>query len=388
MIVAGDMNINLNAQNPENRDYINCFQSNGYICLNKLDTNYYTRRSNTIDTYIDHILTDLIDRKFALALLDTAISDHRALLLSLPSEKQRKVGKNQPNHFTIIDYGSIDRNLSKLNEAIEVDSLETLQQNISNFIREHTKTVAKKEIKIKREWANAHLLNIIHMRNKFYKKLKKYPENTFYLAKFKELKKQARNVRNHLKKMHYAALFEKNNNDCRKTWKIINAIMYNKSHSTQTIQKIVYKDRTITDNLEIAEAFNKHFIEIIEGDENEPAQIPLVNPNYPRLEFTPTTEEEIYGIIKNLNTNSSNGPDGISAKFIQKYRQILVTPFSRLLNKSFSMGVFPEGLKMGAVVPIYKEGNKLSCSNYRPITKLSVIDKIYEQAILVRLKIT
>lgn len=102
--------------------------------------------------------------------------------------------------------------------------------------------------------------------------------------------------------------------------------------------------------------------------------------------FNPTTEEEILDIIKRLNTNSSNGRDEISTKFIQKYKQNLAIPLSRLLNKTFNKGTFPECLKMGAVVPIHKEGSKLSCSNYRPITKLSVIDKILEQAILTRLQ--
>lgn len=56
------------------------------------------------------------------------------------------------------------------------------------------------------------------------------------------------------------------------------------------------------------------------------------------------------------------------------------------VNESFRKGTYPNELKIGNVIPIYKNGNRLICSNYRPITKLSVLGKIFEDIILRRLK--
>lgn len=98
------------------------------------------------------------------------------------------------------------------------------------------------------------------------------------------------------------------------------------------------------------------------------------------------TQEEIDKIIMSLNSNSSNGYDNISTKFMKKYREILANPITKYINSSFVTGVYPESLKIGCVVPIHKKGNSLECANYRPITKLSVIDKIFEEAILSRLR--
>lgn len=43
-------------------------------------------------------------------------------------------------------------------------------------------------------------------------------------------------------------------------------------------------------------------------------------------------------------------------------------------------------MKIGCVIPVYKKGQKDNPNNYRPITKLSNIDKIFEEAIMTRFK--
>ena len=50
-----------------------------------------------------------------------------------------------------------------------------------------------------------------------------------------------------------------------------------------------------------------------------------------------------------------------------------------IFNLSFSSGVFPSGLKIAKVIPIHKKESKLKCSNYRPISLLSNLDKILEK---------
>ena len=54
-------------------------------------------------------------------------------------------------------------------------------------------------------------------------------------------------------------------------------------------------------------------------------------------------------------------------------------------NQSFSSGIFPSILKTRKIIPICKTGSKLECSNYRPISLLSNIDKILERLMQNRL---
>ena len=51
-----------------------------------------------------------------------------------------------------------------------------------------------------------------------------------------------------------------------------------------------------------------------------------------------------------------------------------------LFNLSFTSGSFPTILKTSKVSPIYKD-SKLKCSNYRPISLISNIDKILERIV-------
>ena len=51
---------------------------------------------------------------------------------------------------------------------------------------------------------------------------------------------------------------------------------------------------------------------------------------------------------------------------------------------SFSNGVFPDRLKISDVLPLYKKDSRLKVSNYRPISLLSNLDKIFEKLIYIR----
>ena len=58
---------------------------------------------------------------------------------------------------------------------------------------------------------------------------------------------------------------------------------------------------------------------------------------------------------------------------------------SKMFNLSSSLGAFPSILQSSKVIPIFKKESKLKCSNYRPISLLSNIDKILERIMYNRL---
>ena len=51
----------------------------------------------------------------------------------------------------------------------------------------------------------------------------------------------------------------------------------------------------------------------------------------------------------------------------------------------FNDGIFPNVLKIAKVIPIFKSGNVQLCSNYRPISVLSVFSKVFEKLVHKRL---
>ena len=56
-------------------------------------------------------------------------------------------------------------------------------------------------------------------------------------------------------------------------------------------------------------------------------------------------------------------------------------PLSWIANICFSTGTHPEKLKIAKILPIYKKGSKLLTCNYRPISLLSNINKLFEKLI-------
>ena len=97
--------------------------------------------------------------------------------------------------------------------------------------------------------------------------------------------------------------------------------------------------------------------------------------------FTPVTSEDIVNIIGELKVINSVRVDCISTRIIKAIAVFIAGPLAHIVNLSVELGKFPDELKIGKVIPIYKCNDPQLIDNYRPITVLNVICKIIERAI-------
>ena len=111
--------------------------------------------------------------------------------------------------------------------------------------------------------------------------------------------------------------------------------------------------------------------------------LPQININ--SFSINPTDKTEIKNFILSLDPLRSIAPNSIPKKILKLLSNDISTQFADLFNLSFSEGVFPSILKTCKVIPIYKKDSQLNCSNYRPISLLSNIDKILERIMYNRL---
>ena len=89
------------------------------------------------------------------------------------------------------------------------------------------------------------------------------------------------------------------------------------------------------------------------------------------LYLEPTNTNEATQVINKL-TYGAPGRDGILPKHIKCISESISYPLSRIANLSLEQGVFPEGLKLAVVFPLYKAKEPMFFNNYHPIALLSV----------------
>jgi hypothetical protein len=106
---------------------------------------------------------------------------------------------------------------------------------------------------------------------------------------------------------------------------------------------------------------------------------------FPDMNLYSLTEAEIISIINKLKSKNSSVYDGTTNKIIKLCRQQISKPLTYVINKSLTMGVYPERLKYAIINPVYKKGEKAVISNYRTISVVSGSAKVFEIAILRRL---
>ena len=101
---------------------------------------------------------------------------------------------------------------------------------------------------------------------------------------------------------------------------------------------------------------------------------------------TEFTEDEISKLINNLKNNKSPGIDRLTNEYIKASKHLLLPLYVKLFNKILNTQHIPEDWLGGMIVPIYKKkGDKLDPNNYRGITLLSCLGKVFTAALNARL---
>ena len=172
-------------------------------------------------------------------------------------------------------------------------------------------------------------------------------------------------------------------------WQITKKILNgNKMKPCQSIFK--QNDSVITDGNLISEYFNNFYVNV---GPSTAAKIPpsttspsiYLKGNYSDSFYAaPVTSQELEKLLLDLN-NSACGWDGFEAKVIKNSYKEILEPFLHICNLSLTSGVFPRQLKIAKVVPLFKAGDPMFFSNYRPVSILPILSKILERIMYKRL---
>ena len=103
---------------------------------------------------------------------------------------------------------------------------------------------------------------------------------------------------------------------------------------------------------------------------------------YSSFLFDPITPLEIRNEILSLPVNKAHGLCSFPVRILKCACTVISKPLAKIMNLSIETGMFPSKLKH----PIYKSGDELECGNYRPISLLSNINRLFEKLMCNRVK--
>ena len=217
----------------------------------------------------------------------------------------------------------------------------------------------------------------------------------------RELHTSYKNLRNYIqilikssKENFYKTYFTENNKNLRKIWQGIKSIVNIKTKNYESPTCLIKENKSITDPTDISNEFNNYFSNVADvildkrrynGKKSYAEFLTDPSPNYINDVFNPTDEIEVKNIIIKMKLNKSCGPTSIPTKILKLIKLEISKPLAEIINLSFNTGIHPEKLKVAEVKPLFKKGSKLLTCNYRPISLLSNINKIFEEVMFNRI---
>ena len=157
-----------------------------------------------------------------------------------------------------------------------------------------------------------------------------------------------------------------------------------KSSNNQAIPPLKKNNTNIlyfTDE-EKANILNDYFLQQTQVD-NSDKDVPDLGPplysnTLSELILTPTETELV---IKSLKSDKAPGPDGINNTILKESARELSFPLCNLFNYSLQICKMPSSWKEANVTVIFKKGDPSLPSNYRPISLLNTMEKVFERLI-------
>ena len=150
------------------------------------------------------------------------------------------------------------------------------------------------------------------------------------------------------------------------------------SNSHRIPECVEYLGTLRFDRKEQSELFNDFFFAQFSSPSSYGINIDVSNDSRFDIVFD---AKRVYELLKNINSNKAQGPDGIHGKILKNCASSLSYPLSVLFKMSYNSGYIPNEWKLANVVPVFKKGKKSNVENYRPISLTSLVMKSFERII-------
>ena len=263
------------------------------------------------------------------------------------------------------------------------DSLWCWENLFNEIISDHIKTRKVKVRTNNQPWMTGDIRKMLNKRYKLFQKAKTSGNNSSTWKAYKQM----RNTCTQLIRKSKAEYWKKEFQSCTNTktfWQTVKKFKgYSKMSSISSLQ---INDSIIVDKKEMANHMNSFFANVgknlahnLPTSASDNSHIHRVTPTIGEIKLDKELFSKAFRTA--VKPGKACGPDNITSKDLKLCETVSIDSLYKVLRKSVISGSFPDKWKTAKVTCIYKKGSKQECSNYRPISLLSIPSKAVERYI-------
>ena len=236
--------------------------------------------------------------------------------------------------------------------------------------------------KLSKPYISKGLLLSINRKHALYKD---YKNGSISFDMYKIYRNNVTSEMRRAKNDYYQNRFSECSDNSRTTWATIKSLMGSSSKTKSCNPNFNnFTGANVTNNSDLCNHMNDYFSMIganlsntVDVGNVDPLEF-MGNQNENSFFIHPCSELEVGRVIKSVADKCSIS-DTVPV-FIYKILNDIISPYIALFfNLSVEEGKFPTPLKTAKVVPIFKSGDPSVCSNYRPVSVLNMLSKIFEK---------
>ena len=279
-------------------------------------------------------------------------------------------------------------------ESIFMRTLEANAPTKTKIVRANNKPHVNKELR--RAITRRSTLKNIANRSKREEDIRKYKDQRNLVVKL--------NVK--AKKQHFTSIQSKTIDNEKKFWKTVKPLFSNRNHMCEKIT-LIEDGKILSNDEEIAECFNEYFTNIthsldidplfkvvheqqtidqmvlraIDKYRDHPSIVVIkqhVTTNCAIFKFSHVNPTEVMRQIDLLDNNKSSSGN-IPTSFLKATREIICPYLTDCINSAIFDCKFPNELKEADLSPVFKNDDSTFKGNFRPISVLPAVSKIYER---------
>ena len=381
LVIMGDININWNSSSPIKTHLSDITVLKGLEQVingptytsaegreSTIDLSFVTKNANHNGNGV--LVSDLSDHYFIYSsILTSPLKKARKLILTRPYSK---LDHNKLFHDAChLPFHTIT-SLSKCPHK----QAEILEENIKTLLDSHIPAKLLRVRNFVPKWLTPDLLKLIRLKNKFFNKVYKQNPTNPTQSQITQYKKFRNMVTQKIRVAKRNLVQDALTKDTASFYKCARSLFGTTSFTSLPTQ-ILNNGSYISDDKAIAECFNSHFSKIL-----SPCHIK--NPKESRamsnFAFHPVSSSDILAILQSLK-DKKGGVTQIPASIYQLLAPLIVGPLTDIINNCIKLGIFPNSYKIGLVTPIFKKGNRADVQNYRPISSLPILSKVFEKVL-------